>query len=189
MMAGAEQVHACLGVSALGRAQLPRNVTRLTIARDDDPPGSPACQALGRGVARLLLQGKKAAITPRAVTLAKNAKDLNDLLKIDIALARRQLEEAAELKDMLNDREMEALKEEISRASIDAYESCRKFIAKTLGWRTNALDDDRRKRQQARAAKDDPAVLAEKKRLEEAAAATLGRPNPPASMRRSKTSP
>jgi putative DNA primase/helicase len=159
MMAGASSAHACLGVGALGRAQLPNNVTRVTIARDDDSPGSPACQALGRGVARILLQGKRAAVTPRAGLLAKDAKDLNDLLKIDPALARRQLEEAAELKGMLNDSEMEALKEEISRASIDAYENCRKFIAKTLGWRTHALDDDRRKRQQARAAQGDDPVI------------------------------
>ena len=70
-MAGADRAHACLGVSALGRAELPIAVSRVTIARDDDPPGSPARLALGRGVARLLLQGRAVAVTPRAGALAR----------------------------------------------------------------------------------------------------------------------
>ena len=60
-LAGAERVHACLGVGALGRAQLPKNVTRTIVCRDDDTPGSEACKALGRGVGRILLQGRQAA--------------------------------------------------------------------------------------------------------------------------------
>jgi hypothetical protein len=163
-MAGAEQVHASLGVGALGRAHLPKTVTRVTIARDDDPPGSPACQALGRGVARVLAQGREVKITPRAGSLKAGAKDLNDLLQVDVELARRMLTELGELKDCLDSAEKEALLDEVSRASIDAYENHRKAIADALGWRVSALDDDRDKRRQARATHNDPGA----KRIEEA---------------------
>jgi hypothetical protein len=76
LIAGAERAHACLGAAALGRAQLPITVERVIVARDDDPPGSPACVALGRGVARLLGQGRKVLVTPRAGRFATGAKDL-----------------------------------------------------------------------------------------------------------------
>jgi putative DNA primase/helicase len=159
LLAGAEQAHACLGVGALGRAQLPKDVTRVTIARDDDLPGSPACQALGRGVARILLQGKQAAVTPRAGLLAKGAKDLNDLFQIDVGLARRMLKELGEPKDCLDPAEKEALLDEVSRVSTDVYENHRKVVAEALGWRAGALDDECGKRRQARRkGGDDPVV-------------------------------
>ena len=156
LMAGAKHAHACLGAAALGRAQLPITVEKVIVARDDDPPGSPACAALGRGVARLLCQGRKVAVTPRAGRFAADAKDLNDLLQIDVELARRQLNEAGGL-GLFDKVEREALLEEVSRTSADSYENNRKAIAGFLGWRTKALDDDRHRRaERLREEADDP---------------------------------
>jgi putative DNA primase/helicase len=156
-MAGAERVHACLGVGALGRAQLPRNVTRTIVCRDDDTPGSEACKALGRGVGRILLQGRQAAVTPRAGTLAVDAKDINDLWRIDVELARLQLAEAASPQVMLHPSEKEALLDLLSRAETDAYENGRVAAAAALGWRASVLDKDRDARRRARAKQgDDP---------------------------------
>jgi hypothetical protein len=90
---GVEDAIAALMAGA-ARAHVPAAVENVIVARDDDPPGSPACVALGRGVARLLGQGRKVSVTPRAGRFAPGAKDLNDLLRIDVALARRQLDEA-----------------------------------------------------------------------------------------------
>ena len=163
-LAGAERVHACLGVGALGRAQLPKNVTRTIVCRDDDTPGSEACKALGRGVGRILLQGRQAAVTPRAGELSPNAKDVNDLMKVNVELARLQLEQAASPQAMLHPSEKEALLDEISRASTDVYENGRLAVAAALGWRANVLDDDRRKRRQDRAKQgDDPVTQVEAK--------------------------
>jgi Protein of unknown function (DUF3631) len=152
LMAGAERAHACLG--AVGRAQLPITVEKVIVARDDDRPGSPACAALGRGVARLLCQGRKVAVTPRAGRFAAGAKDINDLLQIDVELARRQLNEAGGL-GLFDKVEREALLDEVSRAPPDIYENNRKAIAGFLGWRAKALDDDRRRRRAERHP-DDP---------------------------------
>ncbi|HZZ23596.1 MAG TPA: DUF3631 domain-containing protein [Roseiarcus sp.] len=151
MMAGAERVHACLGVGALGRAQLPGNVTRTIVCRDDDTPGSDACKALGRGVARLLMQGRQTAVTPRAGSLNAAAKDIADLAKIDIKLACLLLDEAAAPQVMLGPAEKEAALDEISRASTDAYENGRLTAAAAIGWRAATLDSERSKRRQARA--------------------------------------
>ena len=106
----------------------------MIVARDDDPPGSPACVALGRGVARLLGQRRKVSVTPRAGRLAPGAKDLNDLLQIDVELARRQLSEAGGL-DLFDEIEREAMLDGISRLPQDIYENARKAIAKALNWR------------------------------------------------------
>ena len=159
LMAGATRAHACLGAGALGRAQLPATVEQVLVCRDDDPPGSPACVALGRGVARLLGQGRKVSVTPRAGRFAAGAKDLNDLLQIDVELARRQLNEAGGL-GLFDKVEREAVLDEISRLPQDAYENTRKAVAKVLNWRAGALDDDRRRRRTKRAelGDDDPAT-------------------------------
>jgi hypothetical protein len=74
-MVGAGCVHAVLGASNLGLADLPLSVTDVTLARDDDPPGSPASLALGRGAARVMLQKRNVKVTPRAGTLHSDAKD------------------------------------------------------------------------------------------------------------------
>ena len=148
--AGAGCVHASLGVSALGRAELPALVKTVIVVRDDDPPGSPACTALGRGVARLLGQGRNVLVTPRAGRFSPGAKDLNDLLQIDIDLARRQLSEAGSL-GVFDKAERDALLDGLSRLTAGEYESCRKAVAKVLSWRAGALDGDRRNRRAERA--------------------------------------
>jgi Protein of unknown function (DUF3631)/Toprim domain len=161
LLAGAERAHACLGAGVLGRAQLPDNVKEVIVARDDDLPGSPACVALGRGIARLLGQGRKVSVTPRAGRLALEAKDLNDLLRIDAELVRRQLSEAGGL-DLLDEAEREAMLDGISRLPQDIYENARKAIAKALNWRSGALDGDRKQRRakRSRPGEDDPVTEA-----------------------------
>jgi hypothetical protein len=131
-------------------------VSRVIVARDDDPDGSPARLALGRGIARLLLQGRAVTVTPPAGALAKGSKDLNDLLRIDVRHARRQLDEAGGL-ELLNAAERDVLLDEISRAPTDRYEVSRKAIALALNWRAKTLDGGKRQSERARRGDgDDP---------------------------------
>ena len=85
--AGAEYVVVCGGVSNLGKVPLPPVVRSVVIARDADPPGSPADQALWRGVVRRLGQDLKVAVTARPNDIApKDApplKDLDDVWRYD----------------------------------------------------------------------------------------------------------
>ena len=155
-MAGAEQVHACLSVGGLGRAELSATVKNVVVARDDDPPGSAPCLSLGRGVARLMLQRREVLITQRAGELQAGAKDIADLLMIYAALAVQNLKDAAGLKDRLDADEKYALFDEVSWAKTDAYENSRKAIAKALGWRASTLDEERNNRRQAGAKNADP---------------------------------
>ena len=144
-------------MSALGRAELPINVKKVIVARDDDAPWSPASLALGRGVARLLFQGREVEATRPPGGFAVGAKDINDLLQIDANLAHRQLDETVG-PSLVGDAEMEALLDEVSRASRDVYEKHRKAIANALNWRAKVLDEDRRDRQIQRkeSGEDDP---------------------------------
>jgi hypothetical protein len=154
-MAGAKRVHACLGVAGLGRATLPLDVITATIARDGDPPGSPASLQFGRGVARVMLQGRAVKITPRPETLAPGAKDIADLVQRDVELGGALLDGADVMRNRLDDRERDAFLDEISRAEADAYEQNRKAIAAALNWRAAVLDDDRVKRRKERAGRMD----------------------------------
>ena len=74
-----------------GQGPLPPAVQSVVIARDDDPAGSPADQALWRGVVRRLGQGLKVAVTSRPNDIApKDApalKDLDDVWRYDPELA------------------------------------------------------------------------------------------------------
>jgi putative DNA primase/helicase len=147
MMAGALRVHACLGVAGIGRAELPLDVSMAVVARDDDPPGSPASLQLGRGLARILLQGRSAKVTARAGTFVQGAKDIADL---DNEAAQRMLAGADLPKDRLDAAEKDAFLDEVAFATDDVYENCRSDIAKALGWRVVKLDDSRAKRIKAR---------------------------------------
>jgi hypothetical protein len=158
-MAGAEYVHACLSVGGLGRAELPSSVKRVVVARDDDPPGSAPCLSLGRGVGRLMLQGRAVSVTPRAGTLHAGAKDIADLAQNDSALAGQLLAAAGDVKERLDGVEKEALLDEVSWAPTNTYEVSRKAIAGALGWRASVLDDDRGARRQAHVKpSNDPAI-------------------------------
>ena len=78
--AGAEYVVVSGGVANLGKVPLPPIVRSVVIARDADPAGSPADQALWRGVVRRLGQGLKVAVTARPNDIApKDAPPLKDL--------------------------------------------------------------------------------------------------------------
>ena len=63
--AGEECVVACGGVANIGKCQLPPGTQSVIIARDDDPPGSQATQALYRGVVRRLGQDLEVFLTKR----------------------------------------------------------------------------------------------------------------------------
>jgi putative DNA primase/helicase len=158
-LAGAERVHAVLGAGGIGRAELPPTVTDVVLARDDDPPGSPASLQLGRGVARVLLQGRRVKITARAGTLAEGAKDIADLWRIDSELARKMLGDAGFLKDQLDAAQKNELLDQVSFASTDTYENTRHAVAEALGWRASALDAERTKRVQARAKQGSDPVI------------------------------
>ena len=88
-------------------------------------------------------------MTPRAGRFAAGAKDLNDLLQIDVELARRQLNEAGGL-GLFDKVEREAVLDGISRLPQDTYENARKAIAKVLNWRAGALDGDQKQRRTKR---------------------------------------
>ena len=88
--AGPEYVVVTGGVSNLGRAPLPTIVSDVVIARDDDPPGSPADLSLWRGVTRRLSQGLKVTVTARPNEIAPKGapflKDVDDLYRCDADL-------------------------------------------------------------------------------------------------------
>ncbi len=87
--AGAANVAAILGIGRLGKVRWPWGARKLLIARDDDPPGSPADNALYRGVIRQRGEGLMAYILPRPRMIAPDAKvpikDANDLYRYDLA--------------------------------------------------------------------------------------------------------
>jgi hypothetical protein len=108
-MAGAPRACAALGAGGFGRAQLPLGINVVVLARDDDPPGSPATLMFARGAASVALQGRLVKITARAGTLLQGAKDIADVVKADVALGRRMLNETGEVRDCLDQAEKEAL--------------------------------------------------------------------------------
>ena len=88
-----------LGLSRLGKVELPYDVDQVVVVRDADEPGSPADQTLWRGVARLFGQAAKVRITARPEAIAgetdESPKDINDLWQHDQAMAAKLLEGAA----------------------------------------------------------------------------------------------
>ena len=76
--------------------------------------------------------GARLSITARAGTLHPDAKDIADLVRVDVALARQFLDTAKGVADRLDAAEREALLEEVSKAPRDAYERNRKAIAIAL---------------------------------------------------------
>jgi Protein of unknown function (DUF3631) len=85
--AGAEHVVITGGISNLGKVPLPPVAQSVVIARDADPAGSPADQALWRGVVRRAAQDISTAVTSRPNDVApKDApplKDLDDVYRYD----------------------------------------------------------------------------------------------------------
>lgn len=69
------RVLAAVSLSNIGRVRLPAAVTCITVAADNDPPGSPAAAALARAVESLAAEGREIRIARSPV-----GKDFNDAL-------------------------------------------------------------------------------------------------------------
>jgi Protein of unknown function (DUF3631) len=143
--AGTEYVVVAGGVANLGKASLPPIVSSVVVARDDDPAGSPADQALWRGVVRRLGQGLKVAVTSRPNDIApKDApplKDLDDLYRYDPELVSVLLDGANLEHGRLGDMVDGAIFDLASRLDSVAIGRARKSIAVLLGIPLGSLDD------------------------------------------------
>jgi hypothetical protein len=148
--AGALNVAAVLGFGRLGKVLWPWGVRKLVIARDDDPPGSAADNALYRGVVRQYGEGLVVHVMPRPRTVAPGAaaplKDANDLLRHDFGALQDWLSAktpAAGPED-LGPEARNAVLDEVSYLLNEQYERARKATASLLGFsRVKALDDAR----------------------------------------------
>ena len=130
-------------------------VRYVVIARDADPAGSEADQALWRGVVRRLGQGLKVAVTERPNDIApKDApplKDLDDLYRFDPELVPILLDGANLEHGRLGDAVDGAILDLASRLGLVEIGRARKSIAGLLGIPLGSLDDKlARTRQKAR---------------------------------------
>jgi hypothetical protein len=143
--AGADYVVVSGGVGNLGKAPLPTIVSDVVIARDDDPPGSPADLSLWRGVVRRLSQGLKVGVTARPKEIApKDApplKDIDDLYRYDPDLVRILLNGANLEHGRLGAEVDNAILDTLSRLDPVAVSRARRSIAALLGIHLGALDD------------------------------------------------
>jgi hypothetical protein len=144
---GAEYVVVSGGAGNLGRAPLPPIVGNVVIARDDDPAGSEADQALWRGVARRMSQGLKVAVTERPNTIAAEdapaLKDLDDVWRFDPELVPILLNGATLEHGRLGDAVDGAILDAASRFDAIELGRARKGIAGLLGIPLGSLDDQR----------------------------------------------
>ena len=143
--AGAEYVIVSAGVANLGKVSLPTSVRDVVIARDADPAGSPADQALWRGVVRRLGQGLKAVVTARPNDIApKDApplKDLDDVWLYDPELVPVLLNGANLEPGRLGDAVDNAILDLVSRLDAIELGRARKGIAGLLMTGLGGLDD------------------------------------------------
>ena len=147
--AGAANVAAFLGISRLRKVCWPWGVRKVTIARDDDPPGSPGDNALYRAVVRQRGAGLKVEIMVRPRLLASGAnvaiKDANDVWRHDPAKVTAWLGPKARAgTEDLGPEARNAALDEISLLPNEQYELGRKANAAMLGFaRVKVLDDVR----------------------------------------------
>jgi hypothetical protein len=143
--AGAEYVIVSGGAANLGKVPLPTSVRNVVIARDADPSGSPADQALWRAVVHRLGQGLKVAVTARPNDMApKDApplKDLDDVWRHDPELVPVLLDGANLEHGRLGDAVDAAILDLASRLDSVAIGRARKSIAGLLGVPLGSLDD------------------------------------------------
>ena len=143
--AGAEYVVVSAGAANLGKVPLPPSVSSVIIARDADPAGSPADQALWRGVVRRLGQGLKVAVTSRPNDIApKDApplKDLDDVWRYDPELGPVLLNGANLEPGRLGDAVDAAILDAASRLDAIELGRARKSIGAMLMTGLGALDD------------------------------------------------
>jgi hypothetical protein len=132
------------GVSNLGKAPLPIVVRTDIIARDDDPPGSLADQALWRGVVRRLGQDLEVAVTPRPNDIApKHApelKDLDDVWRFDPERVPKLLKAATLDHGRLNEATIDAIYAETLQLSPGALSHAREGLITLLRISRGALD-------------------------------------------------
>ena len=152
--AGAKYVVVVSGASNLGKVPLPPVTQSIVIARDADPPGSPADQALWRGAALRLGHGLKVAVTARPNDIApKDApplKDLDDLYRYDPELVSVLLKGANLAHGRLGEAVDSALLDLASKLDAVALGRARKGVAQLLGTSLGALDDELERRVRAR---------------------------------------
>ena len=151
---GAEYVVVAGGVSNLGRAPLPPVARSGVLARDDDPPGSPADQALYRGVVRRLGQGIILAVTARPKEIApKDAhplKDLDDVWRYDPALVPVLLHGATLQHGRLGEATENAIIYETSRLSPIELGRVHAYVPQLLNTKWGHLEDEISRRVRAR---------------------------------------
>ena len=152
--AGAEYVVVCGGVSNLGKVPLPPVVQSVVIARDADPAGSLADQALWCGVALRLGQGLKVTVTARPNDIApKDAprlKDLDDVYRHDPELVSVLLKGANLEHGRLGEAADGAILDLASRLDAVALGRARQGVAQLLGISLKALDGELERRVRAR---------------------------------------
>jgi hypothetical protein len=155
--AGADYVVVVGGASNLGKVPLPPVVQSVVIARDADPPGSPADQALWRGVVRRLGQGLQIGVTARPNDIApKDApllKDLDDVWRYDPELVPVLLKGANLEHGRLGETTDNAIYEDASRLTPGALSHARKGLTTLLRISLGALDDELGMRVKARVEK------------------------------------
>ena len=119
LAAGAEYAVALTGIARLRRVDMPDDVKAIVLVRDDDAPGSPADDALWRGIvavmgrtdsrmvvkitpkpSSMLVSNVVSLQAPKTVVVSKDApaglKDVNDLHRYDQALVKTLLDAATE---------------------------------------------------------------------------------------------
>ena len=134
--AGAEYVVITGGISNLGKIPLPPVTQSVVVARDADPPGSPADQALWRGVVRRLGQDLKVGVTARPNDVApKDApplKDLDDVYRYDPELVPVLLKGANLEHGRLGEATDNAIYEDASRLTPGVLSYARKGLTTLL---------------------------------------------------------
>jgi putative DNA primase/helicase len=152
--AGESFVVAAGGVSNLGKAPLPVVVRTDIIARDDDPPGSPADQELWRGVVRRLGQDLEVRVTPRPNDIAPKdspeLKDLDDVYRYDPELVPELLKDATLDHGRRSEATIDAIYAETLRLSPGALSHARDGLIKLLRISKGALDAELERRIKAR---------------------------------------
>ena len=166
LAAGAEYVVALTGIARLRRVDMPDDVTAIVLVRDDDAPGSPADDALWRGIvavmgrtdsrmvvkitpkpSSMLVSNVVSLQAPKTVVVSKDApaglKDVNDLHQYDQALVKTLLDAATERPFGLPESTINLIIDETCNLNRTAWQRGRERIAKLIGWKVSALDKER----------------------------------------------
>ena len=143
--AGAEYVVITGGISNLGKIPLPPVTQSVVIARDADPAGSPADQALWRGAVLRLGQGLKVGVTARPNDIApKDApplKDLDDVWRYDPVYVGVLLRSANLEHGRLGEAVENAILEAALQLDVVARGRSKRRIASLLGINSGELAD------------------------------------------------